>query len=430
MTNKIYNQKPGGFSFLRFLLLTLIVFCCLFLGHYFLNVFFFKTIKTNSGLTYRVVKCEDLIGQPFKPLNDIKESGYILYQQEISYKGKIIKHYADFTRKYKCKDGVCIAPYFMYLDNSSLSCIDGGICELLNLCKGGDILEAEVLAYTVLPERTLFKYKIYDTNTKVKVRVYPFSFCPIDKIEDQRKIYDTKMVELQTQQRISNKEKIKDILKKKYPGSAYTEVENGFFIKKNDVKDQEHIDENSTVSFDMSIYNITTGEFIFTTLLDDAIKNVENINVTEYKPMVLNVNQNIYPYFKNFSPGGEYEIYTPFSPQFLGDTQIYLIKIKNLEVKTKGDKSLNDSNAAHSEEHEASNNVVNLKDSEEKQDKEEGDNSVKEKADNNINQEDNEKQDNIDEIDGEKEDKTQEENDNSNDINNGDNINREGDEKQ
>ena len=139
-------------------------------------------------------------------------------------------------------------------------------------------------------------------------------------------------------------------------------------------------------------------------------------------------------HFKNFSPGGEYEIYTPFSPQFLGDTQIYLIKIKNLEVKTKGDKSLNDSSDTHSEEHEDSNNVVNLKDSEEKQDKEDSNNNVKEKGDNNINQEDNEenneKQDNIDKIDDGKEDKTQEENGNSNDINNGDNIDREGGEKQ
>lgn len=410
MTNKNYEQKPRSFSLLRILLLTLIAFCCLFLGHYCLNVFYYKTVKTNSGLTYRVIPCKDLVEQPLAaPANDEKDI-YILYQQEISYNGEIIARRADFTRRYKYNESILFLPYFMYLDSSSLNCIDGGIYELLHLCKLGVVLEAEVLAYTVLTEQNILNYKIHDINSKVKVRIYPIVFCSYDKINEELTKYNNKMLELQEQQRISNKEKIKDFLKKKYPKITYTEIENGFVIKTNDASEQDHIDEDDIVSFDISFFNITTGELISTTILADAIKDGRNVNVKEYNPMVRKVVPELYNYFKNLSSGGEYEIYTPLHPQFFGDTQLYLLKIKNLEVKEKKkNKNVNNVNKK-----ENSNNVDNKEDDNERQENKEKDNEKQEKE-----KSDSEKQEDKDVINNEKEEnKEKEEN------NNGENENK------
>ena len=377
MTNKNYEQKPKSFPFLRILLLTLIVFCCLFLGHYCINVFYYKKVKTNSGLTYRVIPCNDLMEQPLANVPNDEKDIYILYQQEILYKGEIIAHRADFTRRYKHNGSVLIAPFFMYLASSSLNCIDGGICELLNLCKGGVALEGQVLAYTVLSEQSINRYKIHDINSKVIVRIYPIAFCSYDKIDEELIKYNNKMLELQAQQRKLNKEKIKDILKKKYPESAYKEIENGFVIRTNDIDEQEYINEDSTVSFDISLHNITTGELIFTTLLNDAIKDGRDINVQDYKPMTIKVNPDMYTYFKNLSPGGEYEIYTPISPQFFGDTQLYLLKIKNLEVKDKGNKPLlKNPEELSAGENIISDNINNEDNNNEKREEEEDDNNM------------------------------------------------------
>ena len=377
MTNKNYEQKPRSFQFLRILLLTLIVFCCLFLGHYGINVFYYKKVKTNSGLTYRVIPCNDLMEQPLANVPNDEKDIYILYQQEILYKGEIIAHRADFTRRYKHNGSVLIAPFFMYLASSSLNCIDGGICELLNLCKGGVALEGQVLAYTVLSEQSINRYKIHDINSKVIVRIYPIAFCSYDKIDEELIKYNNKMLELQAQQRKLNKEKIKDILKKKYPESTYKEIDNGFVIKTNDIDEQEYINEDSTVSFDISLHNITTGELIFTTLLDDAIKDGRDINVQDYKPMTIKVNPDMYTYFKNLSPGGEYEIYTPISPQFFGDTQLYLLKIKNLEIKDKGNKPLlKNPEELSAGENIISDNINNEDNNNEKREEEEDDNNM------------------------------------------------------
>lgn len=377
MTNKNYEQKPKSFPFLRILLLTLIVFCCLFLGHYGINVFYYKKVKTNSGLTYRVIPCNDLMEQPLANVPNDEKDIYILYQQEILYKGEIIAHRADFTRRYKHNGSVLMAPFFMYLDSSSLNCIDGGICELLNLCKNGVALEGQVLAYTVLSEQSINRYKIHDINSKVIVRIYPIAFCSYDKIDEELIKYNNKMLELQAQQRNLNKEKIKDILKKKYPEGTYKEIENGFVIRTNDIDEQEDINENSTVSFDISLHNITTGELIFTTLLDDAIKDGRDINVQDYKPMTIKVNPDMYTYFKNLSSGGEYEIYTPLSPQFFGDTQLYLLKIKNLEVKDKGNKPLlKNPKELSAGENIISDNINNEDNNNEKVEEEEDDNNM------------------------------------------------------
>lgn len=411
MTNKNYEQKPKSFQFLRILLLTLIVFCCLFLGHYCINVFYYKKIKTNSGLTYRVIPCKDLVEQPLAKAANDEKGIYILYQQEILYKGEIIAHRADFTRRYKHDGSVLMAPFFMHLDSSSLNCIDGGICELLNLCKGGVALEGQVLAYTVLSEQSINRYKIHDINSKVMIRIYPIAFCSYDKINEELIKYNNKMLELQAQQRILNKEKIKDILKKKYQESTYKEIENGFVIRTNDIDEQEDINENSTVSFDISLHNITTGELIFTTLLDEAIKDGRDINVQDYKPMTIKINPDIFTYFKNLSSGGEYEIYTPLSPQFFGDTQLYLLKIKNLEVKNKDNKPLLNNPEEHrTEENIISNNINNEDDNNEGEKKED---------DNNMQKEENKK--------GEKEegDNNMQENEINNDIKNSDDIENE-----
>ena len=423
MTDKNYNQKVGIFSFLRLLLLTLIVFCCLFIGHHCLRVFYYRIVKTNSGLTYRIITNRSLVGQPLTMPSNDEKNVYILYQQEISYKDEIIEHHADFTRRYRHNGGVVIAPHFMRLDNSSLNCIDGGIYELLNLCKGGFVLEAEVPAYTVLSEQDLIKHKIHDTISKVKVRIYPFALCSYDGISEELTKYNNWMLELQTQQRISNKEKIKDLLKKKYPKSTYIEIENGFIVKTNDVSEQEHINEGSTVSFDISISNITTGELIYTTLLADGIKDDRNINVKEYKPIVLKVGPDMYNYFKNLSSGGEYDMFTPLRPQFYGDKQLYLFKIKNLEVKDAGNNPLNNPEVSH-EEHGDSNKVDNK---EENNERLEDNNEAREDGEDN-----NEKQENSDRIDNGEENKAKEENsnDNSNDINNSENIDKEKDKNQ
>lgn len=409
MTNKKYEQKPRSFQLLRILLLTLIVFCCLFLGHYGINVFYYKKIKTNSGLTYRVIPCKDLEEQSLaKATND--EKVYILYQQEILYKGKIIAHRADFTRRSRRNESVLILPYFMYLDSSSLNCIDGGICELLNICKSGGALEAQVLAYTVLSGQNIDRYKIHDINSKVMVRIYPIAFCSYDKIEEELTKYSNKMLELQAQQRNSNKEKLKDILKKKYPEGTYKEIENGFVIRTNNIDEQEHISENSIVSFDISLHNITTGELIFTTLLNDAIKDGRDINVRDYKPMVLRVGPDTYYYFKILSSGGEYEIYTPLFPQFFGDTQLYLLKIKNLEVKNKGNKPLlKNPEEPRGDENIISVNINNKDDNNEKEEEEESNNNMKKEGNEEDNDDDDERE-NSDGTDDEEKDKTAEEN--------------------
>ena len=446
MTNKKYEQKPRSFQLLRILLLTLIVFCCLFLGHYGINVFYYKKVKTNSGLTYRIIPCKDLAEQSLaKATND--EKVYILYQQEILYKGKIIAHRADFTRRSNRNESVLILPYFMYLDSSSLNCIDGGICELLNLCKSGVALEAQVLAYTVLSRQNIDRYKIHDINSKVMVRIYPIAFCSYDKIEEELTKYSNKMLELQAQQRNSNKEKLKDILKKKYSEGTYKEIENGFVIRTNNIDEQEHISENSIVSFDISLYNITTRELIFTTLLDDAIKDGRDINVQDYRPMTITVTPDMYYYFKILSSGGEYEIYTPLFPQFFGDTQLYLLKIKNLEVKNKGNKPLlKNPEEQRADENIISDNIDNKDDNNDDDEEEEDDNNMKkegneeddnndddeeEEDDNNMKKEGKEDEDNDDdddekensgETDDDEEDKTAEENKEeiNNDIKNSD----------
>ena len=177
---------------------------------------------------------------------------------------------------------------------------------------------------------------------------------------------------------------------------------------------REDINENSTVSFDISLHNITTGELIFTTLLDDAIKDGRDINVRDYKPMVLRVGPDTYYYFKILSSGGEYEIYTPLFPQFFGDTQLYLLKIKNLKVKNKGNKPL----LKNPEEQRADENIIsdsidNKYDNNENEREEEGDNNMKKEG----NEDENIISDNIDNEDdnneNENENEKEEEGDNS-----------------
>lgn len=417
MTNKNYEQKPRSFQFLKILLLTLIVFCCLFLGHYCINVLYYKKVRTNSGLTYREITCKDLVEQPLAKAPNDKKDIYILYQQEILYKGEIIAHRFDFTRKYK-HNGL-ITPFFMYRDSYSLNCIDGGICELLNLCKNGAALEAQVPAYTVLSGQNINKYKIHDINSKVLVRIYPISFCSYDEINEELTKYNSRMLELQEQQINSNKEILKDIIKKKYPEKPYKEIKNGFVIKTNDSYEQEYINENSIVSLDISLYNITKRKLIYTTLLDDAIKNGMDINVQDYKPMIIKVTSDISTYFKNLSSGGEYEIYSPLYPQFFGDTQLYLLKIKNLEVKNKGNKPLlNNPEEPREDGNIISNNINNEDDNNEKREKEEGDNDMQKEE----NEDDDEKENNGGIDDDEGEDETVEKNKDeiNNDIKNSD----------
>ena len=248
------------------------------------------------------------------------------------------------------------------------------------------------------------------------VRIYPIAFCSYDKIEEELTKYSNKMLELQAQQRNSNKEKLKDILKKKYPEGTYKEIENGFVIRTNNIDEQEHISENSIVSFDISLYNITTRELIFTTLLDDAIKDGRDINVQDYKPMTIKMNPDIFTYFKNLSSGGEYEIYTPLSPQFFGDTQLYLLKIKNLEVKNKDNKPLLNNPEEHrAEENIISNNINNEDNNNEGEKKED---------DNNMQKEENKK--------GEKkeDDNNMQEKEINNDIKNSDDIENEANKEQ